>query len=489
MKKVLLLFILSFTIFPSIFSQGLQFATDDQLEGVEIWINEERGFSDDLPSSFSLEEYCPPILTQNGSSCVGWSVCYSSMSIMYNYMLGITDPFQKYALAFDPYFMYSSLKNSYDFECEEGLLMHKAMDFIMDRGIKRQSMVPYLSCNSEWTQDWWNYSKKYSLPFAIQNYYSTPSIDNNTVAQVKYRLTVTQPVMIGVSIDESINPLGLKGGTVGSNGLWSVELGDVIGGHAMTIIAYDDYKFGGAFKVMNSWGREYGDNGFIWLTYKDFTKVVKEAYYILPKFIESENIITTINTSDYGIFDVGDGDSYEGMYRDGKRNGQGYYMWSNGDIYFGGFHNNVKDGRGILYDYSERTMTDFKYDEGVIVSNEERGFGSNEESEFSKFSKLLGSEITQAEVDPDFEVEEMLEVEITSNKSNFKKKGFNFNKTNNYNIKKTEIKESTTTDCPDCYGTLVTTYETEYCVGERCKNRTLYKCNYDSTHAYWIYHD
>ena len=77
-------------------------------------------------------------------------------------------------------------------------------------------------------------------------------------------------------------------------------------------------------------------------------------------------------------------------------------------------------------------MTDFKYDEGVIVSNEERGFGSNEESEFSKFSKLLGSEITRTEVDPDFEVEEMLEVEITSNKFNFKKTGFNFNRTNNY---------------------------------------------------------
>ena len=303
MKKVFLLLVLNLTIFSFVFPQGLQFATQEQLEEVEIWVNEKRGFSADLPSSYSLEEYCPPILTQEGSSCVGWSVCYSSMSIMYNYMMGITDPFQKYALAFDPYFMYASLRKSYDYECEDGLLMYEAMNFINDRGIKRHSLVPYLSCDSEWSKDWWNYVQYYSMPFAVRNYYAAPSIDNNTVGQVKYRLTLKQPVMIGVSIDETINPLGDKGGTVGSNGLWSVELsGKIIGGHAMTIIAYDNYKFGGAFKVMNSWGNKYGDKGYIWITYSDFVKVVKEAYYISPKLIESDDKSETINTEYYWLF-------------------------------------------------------------------------------------------------------------------------------------------------------------------------------------------
>lgn len=44
-------------------------------------------------------------------------------------------------------------------------------------------------------------------------------------------------------------------------------------------------------------------------------------------------------------------------------------------------------------------------------------------------------------------------------------------------------------ECPDCYGTLKRTYEIEYCVGQRCRNRELYRCNYDSDHAYWIYED
>ena len=44
-------------------------------------------------------------------------------------------------------------------------------------------------------------------------------------------------------------------------------------------------------------------------------------------------------------------------------------------------------------------------------------------------------------------------------------------------------------ECPDCYGTLRTTYKTEYCVGIKCRTRTLYRCTYDSNHEYWIYED
>ena len=47
-------------------------------------------------------------------------------------------------------------------------------------------------------------------------------------------------------------------------------------------------------------------------------------------------------------------------------------------------------------------------------------------------------------------------------------------------------------ECPDddCFvGCLYSTYKTEYCVGAKCRDRTLYKCNVNSSHKYWIYHD
>jgi hypothetical protein len=42
-------------------------------------------------------------------------------------------------------------------------------------------------------------------------------------------------------------------------------------------------------------------------------------------------------------------------------------------------------------------------------------------------------------------------------------------------------------DCPDCYGTLMRTYQIEYCVGQKCRTRELYRCNYNFNHSYWIY--
>lgn len=46
-------------------------------------------------------------------------------------------------------------------------------------------------------------------------------------------------------------------------------------------------------------------------------------------------------------------------------------------------------------------------------------------------------------------------------------------------------------DCPSddyCSGCLYSTYETEYCVGQKCRTRTKYKCNVCGD-TWWIYHD
>ena len=45
-------------------------------------------------------------------------------------------------------------------------------------------------------------------------------------------------------------------GGVNSNGLWNPRSNENdLGGHAMTVIGYDDYKFGGAFKLVKPGGQ------------------------------------------------------------------------------------------------------------------------------------------------------------------------------------------------------------------------------------------
>ena len=44
--------------------------------------------------------------------------------------------------------------------------------------------------------------------------------------------------------------------------------------HAMLVVGYSDkYE---AFKIVNSWGRDWGNDGFVWIAYKAFENVLNE---------------------------------------------------------------------------------------------------------------------------------------------------------------------------------------------------------------------
>ena len=66
----------------------------------------------------------------------------------------------------------------------------------------------------------------------------------------------------------------------GTNSVYNTFRGSMLGGHAVTIVGYDDHRFGGAFKIVNSWGTGWGDEGYFWLPYGYFGRVVNEAYVL-----------------------------------------------------------------------------------------------------------------------------------------------------------------------------------------------------------------
>ena len=42
------------------------------------------------------------------------------------------------------------------------------------------------------------------------------------------------------------------------------------GPHAIVLVGYDDNYKGGSFRALNSYGEDWGDDGFFWITYEDF---------------------------------------------------------------------------------------------------------------------------------------------------------------------------------------------------------------------------
>jgi Papain family cysteine protease len=119
---------------------------------------------------------------------------------------------------------------------------------------------------------------------------SGDNINQINIRSIKEHLAKDAPVAIGMMVGQSFmqNMMGQE--------LWQPEGMDEsqmgMGGHAMTVIGYDDRKFGGAFQIMNSWGPEWGKDGVGWVRYGDFRTYVKEAYGIdpLPKRTAVANV-------------------------------------------------------------------------------------------------------------------------------------------------------------------------------------------------------
>jgi len=105
-----------------------------------------------------------------------------------------------------------------------------------------------------------------------------PLFNSKTEAEDKIQLTKRNivngfPVAIGMSLRK--NFLSLSGG------IWDPNKGDSskFDDHAMVVVGYDNDL--NAFEIMNSWGTDWNKDGFVWVSYEDFTTYVVQAYYFL----------------------------------------------------------------------------------------------------------------------------------------------------------------------------------------------------------------
>ena len=331
-------------------SQGLNLMSEDQLNELPELNDDVLGFVSNLPASYSFEEYVPAVLTQSGASCVGFASQYYALSTMYNIRLGIKDPSQKYSHAFDPYFVYSIVKSRDGENCDEGSNFAEAFDILKKAGAKKMLFPPYLVCDSSWDKEKLSTTLPYTMPY---------SIDEWRYAKVNYEFLPTAknalyngiPLIFGVGLTDSFNALSSDDSSSisSSSGLWEPKsYEDRLGGHALTIVGYDDNKFGGAFRVVNSWGRNWGDNGYFWMKYSDFIDNVKAAFIMLiDENIGNEN--PQINLDSYQRVDYTNNFSMEGQYNSGSYNGYGiYHSDENNTSYVGNFIDGNMNGYFLM---------------------------------------------------------------------------------------------------------------------------------------------
>jgi len=200
----------------------------------------------------------------NQSSCVGWATAYALKSYQEKVEIGWSLNTAEHL--FSPAFLYNQINGGQD----KGSYIHEALQLVVDKGLATLDKMPYSPT------DYLTQPGQDAVQQAL-NYRARSWTKINDTSQIKAALVNRKPLVIGIPIYQ--NFYNLKG----ADAVYNTTSGNNDGGHAVTIVGYDDNRFGGAFKVINSWGINWGDGGYFWMPYNFAQQVISQAYVLEDK--------------------------------------------------------------------------------------------------------------------------------------------------------------------------------------------------------------
>lgn len=221
-------------------------------------------------SSFSLEKYLPEIGDQGDlGSCVGWATSYYGMTIVKKIE----------GESFNSPYSALSTYNRYCFKekrdpCMGGAYFKECLDILKAKGCPKADEYELPYCAKD--------KRKKPYTQKLNDYHR---IQQTNVEQIKSYLRGNCPVVVGMVVYAGGKGNSLNTKFLDTNGVIMINnfKNDYpAAGHALCIVGYDDELSGGAFKIVNSWGKDWGKNGFCWIRYNDLN-ILKCAYAMIPK--------------------------------------------------------------------------------------------------------------------------------------------------------------------------------------------------------------
>ena len=136
--------------------------------------------------------------------------------------------------------------------CSGGLAA-KAFEHYVREGGVYEATVPYHATNQACTNP--------ATPLdAIAWGFVNPATDQPTTAEIKAALCIYGPLTAGMRVVS--NAFKAYTGGVYNEAVGSDDAGE---GHAVVIVGWNDDL--GAWRVKNSWGTDWGENGYFWIAY------------------------------------------------------------------------------------------------------------------------------------------------------------------------------------------------------------------------------
>ena len=236
-----------------------------------------------LPSRHSLLQYCPiPKSQGQHGTCSCWATVYAARTIVEAVNYGWTDSKKITQEAFSPMFLYAQLKDPDDETCSDGIYLSSALNLMTVQGVPKLSNFKVLCAEKN---DISLTLKQEAKPYRIERFqtlFKYAFRGDKKLLMVKKSLSENKPVIIAMWLPPTF---GDAKGVLDMAGVEEAfpikdEKHDY---HALCVVGYDDNKYGGAFQIMNSWGVDWGDGGFLWVRYADFDRSVDQGYEIEVK--------------------------------------------------------------------------------------------------------------------------------------------------------------------------------------------------------------
>ncbi|MFZ0928018.1 MAG: C1 family peptidase [Syntrophobacteraceae bacterium] len=148
-------------------------------------------------------------------------------------------------------------------DCNGGGNQGKAADFIQNTGLPSAACFPYANavenCSNA-CQDWQNETFKITSWLWVTG----SGFTNPTVDELKNALYSYGPLVTSMNLCADF--------TFYTSGVYSYTSGTCGGTHAIEIIGWDDTEQ--AFLCKNSWGTNWGEQGFFWIAYSQLSSPV-----------------------------------------------------------------------------------------------------------------------------------------------------------------------------------------------------------------------
>ena len=222
-------------------------------------------YRDFLPQAVDLSRYMPPVGDQgNQGSCVGWATAYAARAY-YAQQVEHRDISLKQNIP-SPAWIFDIIHIGKT--CDEGSYIPDALN-VLTKGAYSLAEFPYddTKCPRPLPP-----ARLKATDFRIDGFDRVWDIQQSTdLDQVKGALAKGNPVVILASLDKAFFDLSPR------NKVWVSDTSKKDeGGHAITLVGYDDASQ--TFKFINQWSTEWGDKGYGRMTYDTFKSRVYEGY-------------------------------------------------------------------------------------------------------------------------------------------------------------------------------------------------------------------